>query len=190
MDYAEPAQRALLVEGIRPVLPLIRNTPYGKRIQNKLQREQMDHFGGGGGGYNNQQALVNMALGNQGMGIHAPPSTGGRHVPQTLHQANPLVDVYGTQNGLYSGPGLQNQASYGQGHIAPQLHSLQPQSIDGYVLQGNSSHNQGISPSHSHGGGFGGVSPGFSNVNAFNNVGLTAGTMNDPYQRSNFGYGM
>ncbi|KAL4250611.1 hypothetical protein AB1N83_014074 [Pleurotus pulmonarius] len=38
LDYAEPNQRALLVEGIRPVLPLIRNKPYGKRIQNKLQR--------------------------------------------------------------------------------------------------------------------------------------------------------
>ncbi|KAF8125835.1 armadillo-type protein, partial [Boletus edulis] len=37
-DYVEPTQRALLVEGIRPVLPLIRNTPYGKRIQNKLPR--------------------------------------------------------------------------------------------------------------------------------------------------------
>jgi hypothetical protein len=45
LDYAEPTQRALLVERIRPVRPLIRNTPYGKRIQNKLQREQMDHFG-------------------------------------------------------------------------------------------------------------------------------------------------
>jgi len=49
LDYAEPGQRALLVDGIRPFLPLIRNTPYGKRIQNKLQREQqhLDHFGGG-----------------------------------------------------------------------------------------------------------------------------------------------
>ena len=63
LDYAEPSQRALLVEGIRPVLPLIRNTPYGKRIQNKLQREQMDPFGG----FSSQQTLVNIALSNQGM---------------------------------------------------------------------------------------------------------------------------
>src|ERR1700722_974315 len=102
LDYAEPGQRALLVEGIRPVLPLIRNTPYGKRIQNKLQREQMDHFGGGGGGgYNNQQALVNMALGNQAMTLHhGGPSPGARHIPANLHNAQ-LADVYGTQGGLY-----------------------------------------------------------------------------------------
>jgi hypothetical protein len=197
LDYAEPTQRALLVEGIRPVLPLIRNTPYGKRIQNKLQREQMDHFGGGGGGngsgggYNNQQALVNMALGSQGMGLHhGAHNAGARHISATL-QSNQLAEVYGPQNGLYStgGPGLQGQGSFGQAHMPPQLHGLQPQSIDGYVLQGNSSHNQGISPSHSHGNGFSGVA-GFNNVNPFGNVALNAGSLNDPYQRSNFGYGM
>lgn len=199
LDYAEPNQRALLVEGIRPVLPLIRNTPYGKRIQNKLQREQMDHFGsgsgaggsGGGGGYNNQQA-VNMTIGNQGMGLHhGAPSAGARHIPATL-QNGPMADVYGAQSGLYAaaGPGLPSQASYGQPHhMAPQLHNMQPQSIDGYVLQGNSSHNQGISPSHSHGNGFHGVS-GYNNVNPFGGVGINAGSLNDPYQRPNFGYGM
>ena len=76
LDYAEPSQRALLVEGIRPVLPLIRNTPYGKRIQNKLQREHNDAYGGGGGYHHNQQALVNMALGNQGMGMGPAPGPG------------------------------------------------------------------------------------------------------------------
>lgn len=39
LDYAEPTQRAQLVECIRPILPSIRNTPYGKRIQTKLQRD-------------------------------------------------------------------------------------------------------------------------------------------------------
>lgn len=39
LDYAEPAQRTHLVECIRPILPSIRNTPYGKRIQSKLQRD-------------------------------------------------------------------------------------------------------------------------------------------------------
>ncbi|KAJ1344989.1 hypothetical protein BSLG_000504 [Batrachochytrium salamandrivorans] len=42
LDYAEPSQRAQLVECIRPILPSIRNTPYGKRIQTKIFR---DHFG-------------------------------------------------------------------------------------------------------------------------------------------------
>src|SRR4051794_35802964 len=84
LDYAEPTQRALLVEGIRPVLPLIRNTPYGKRIQNKLQRDQMDQFGGNGSSYHNQQSLVNIALGNQGIGLgHGHPGA-TRHVAPGL----------------------------------------------------------------------------------------------------------
>ncbi|KAF5338450.1 hypothetical protein D9758_012238 [Tetrapyrgos nigripes] len=172
LDYAEPTQRTLLVEGIRPVLPLIRNTPYGKRIQNKLQREQLDQFGG----YHSQQALVNMALGNQGMGL----AQGGRHLTQNLHSGNPLADVYGGQNGLYS---LQPTASYGQGPLASQL--IQPQSIDGYVLQGNSSHNQGVTPAH--GNGFSAAS--FGGVNHFGGSALHS-SLNDPYQRSGFSYGM
>ncbi|TFK40914.1 ARM repeat-containing protein [Crucibulum laeve] len=172
LDYAEPTQRALLVEGIRPVLPLIRNTPYGKRIQNKLQREQLDPFG-----TYNQQALANMTLGSVGMGA----SHGGRHMSPGL-QANPLVDVYGTSNGLYP---VQNQGAFSQSHMTPQLHAMQPQSIDGYVLQGNSSHNQGLSQSH--GGAFNSNS--FTNVGHFGGAAL-AGSINDPYQRSAFGYGM
>ncbi|KAG2183300.1 hypothetical protein INT43_006305 [Umbelopsis isabellina] len=40
LDYADPEQRIKLVDCIRPILPSIRNTPYGKRIQGKLQRDQ------------------------------------------------------------------------------------------------------------------------------------------------------
>ncbi|RDB28480.1 Pumilio domain-containing protein C6G9.14 [Hypsizygus marmoreus] len=181
LDYAEPAQRALLVDGIRPILPLIRNTPYGKRIQNKLQREQMDHFGG----YHGQQNVL--GLGTPGMGSpHGHGGHGGRHMPQPIHQSNPLTDVYGAQNSLYSMP--QSQPSFGQAHMgASPLHGLQPQSIDGYVLQNNSSHNQPLSSSHSHGGGFSGAS--FANVAPFSGAGLSA-SVGDHYQRSSFGYGM
>ena len=157
------------MEGIRPVLPLIRNTPYGKRIQNKLQREQMDPFGG----FPNQQALVNMALSNQGM--NAAPTN--RHMPQM----SPLTDPYGAANGLYTIPG---QGNFGQAHLTAQMHSLQPQSIDGYVLQGNSSHNQALSQQHA--GSF--QAPAFANMPGFG--GGLSGALNDPYQRSAFGYGM
>ncbi|KAJ3539342.1 hypothetical protein NM688_g6376 [Phlebia brevispora] len=42
MSSAEPSACG----GIGRVLPLIRNTPYGKRVQNKLQREQLDGHNG------------------------------------------------------------------------------------------------------------------------------------------------
>jgi len=156
------------VDGIRPVLPLIRNTPYGKRIQNKLQREQqhLDHFGG----YHSQQALaVNMA--NHGAGRHLPA-------------ADPLSSVYSGQNGMYSAAlpsQSQSQAALSQSGLRAPIHSLQPHALDGYVLQSNAGHgpHQGAFST------FGNVGVGSS----FPGVGV-ASSLADPYQRTSFGYSM
>ncbi|KAJ6475628.1 armadillo-type protein [Mycena sanguinolenta] len=168
LDYAEPTQCALLAEGIRPVLPLIRNTPDGKRIQNKLQREQMDHFGRGR--YQHPQSLA--PLGTQGV---VPQ---GRHMPSGLY-SNGLSDIYVGQGGLYG------QSSFWQTHIG-RHHSLGPSSIDSYVLQGNSSH-IGLTSSHHAGGLSGAPSAGIS---PFGRAGFTTSLSGDPYQRSFGGYGM
>jgi len=37
LDYANPGMKARLIEAIRPYLPAIRTTPYGRRIQAKIQ---------------------------------------------------------------------------------------------------------------------------------------------------------
>ncbi|KAF3941188.1 hypothetical protein ABW19_dt0201326 [Dactylella cylindrospora] len=37
LDYAETESRQLLVDNLRPILPSIRMTPYGRRIQSKIQ---------------------------------------------------------------------------------------------------------------------------------------------------------
>ncbi|KAI0296693.1 armadillo-type protein [Russula brevipes] len=164
LDYAEPSQRALLVDGIRPVLPLIRNTPYGKRIQNKLQREQqhLDHFGGG---FHSQQALA----------VNMPNHSASRHVP-----GDPLAGVYSGQNGLYT-PGLpsQSQAGLSQASLRGPIHGLQPHALDGYVLQSNAGHapHQGAFST------FNGVSSSFPGVGVANGLA-------DPYQRTSFGYTM
>ncbi|GAA5856818.1 hypothetical protein JCM9279_002029, partial [Rhodotorula babjevae] len=82
LDYAEPAQRAQLIETIRPILPMIRNTPYGKRIQSKIQRETSDHMRhGGGGGYHHHQHFV-PAGGFYGVG---PPMHHGAPPPHALN---------------------------------------------------------------------------------------------------------
>ncbi|KAG9314721.1 ARM repeat-containing protein [Chiua virens] len=161
-----------------PVLPLIRNTPYGKRIQNKLQREQVDNYNGG---YHGPQ-IMNMNMNNQALGL-GHPSAAGRHLPQNIHPSGPIAEMYGSQAGLY---GMQGQGSYGHSHLAPpQLHGLQARSIDGYVLQNSSPHNPSLTPPHTHASGYSGVSA-YPNV-SFGNIGLT-GSLSDPYQ--SYGYGM
>ncbi|EON61784.1 hypothetical protein W97_01001 [Coniosporium apollinis CBS 100218] len=37
MDYADPEMKVRLIDAIRPILPGIRQTPYGRRIQQKIQ---------------------------------------------------------------------------------------------------------------------------------------------------------
>lgn len=36
LDYADPETKTKLVDAIRPILPAIRQTPYGRRIQSKI----------------------------------------------------------------------------------------------------------------------------------------------------------
>ncbi|EPS92758.1 hypothetical protein FOMPIDRAFT_1033894 [Fomitopsis schrenkii] len=167
LDYAEPAQRALLVEGIRPVLPLIRNTPYGKRIQNKLQREHVDGFGGGGG-YHQHSPI---GLSPQGMGMSGH---GGRPMSPQLHSPGSLADAYTASNGVYGGPGLP------QGHLhASQLHGLQLTGIDSHVMQGSNNHSPRLTPPHTHASGF----------SSYGGINLYTVGVADPYERS-YAYGM
>ncbi|KAJ9097848.1 hypothetical protein QFC19_006638 [Naganishia cerealis] len=139
LDYADPSQRMLLVECIRPILPMIRNTPYGKRIQSKLQREQMggghqDHYSGGGGSsnggggnsnYGHQGGMMSLGgnmhgngyMGGGRGGYHSQPHP--RHLGHhNMHHPNALSEVYGhAQQGMggYGGPGYQNGMGGGYG---------------------------------------------------------------------------
>ncbi|CCO26760.1 Pumilio domain-containing protein C6G9,14 [Rhizoctonia solani AG-1 IB] len=173
LDYAEPTQRMLLVEGIRPILPLIRNTPYGKRIQSKLQREQMENhqqYGGGHNGYNPSHAsLVNLAMNGNNIGMS------GRHVSQPSIHHSPLADAYNRPN-LYNIPQQMH-------------HGIQQQPIDHYGTPHMMASNLHHSPMT--------TTAAFPNVSGFSNpmqnnygaLGISAG-MSDPYQRANFPYGM
>jgi len=43
LNIAKPGQYRQLVEEIKPRLPALRNTPYGKRIQNKIAKDCIDN---------------------------------------------------------------------------------------------------------------------------------------------------
>ena len=105
LDYCDMGQRIVLVEAIRPILPSIRNTPYGKRIQSKLAREdssfaQYPYGGGGRGGFRG---------GAGGGGSYQ------RHLGRPQHQhINALTEVYGSQ-----GPPFMHGNHYGMPHGGP-----------------------------------------------------------------------
>ncbi|WVQ85355.1 hypothetical protein IAT38_007520 [Cryptococcus sp. DSM 104549] len=108
LDYCEIGQRMVLVECIRPILPSIRNTPYGKRIQSKLAREDAsfapyNNGGGGGGGFGRGGG------GHRG-GFHN--NTRGHIGRPQLQHVNALTDIYGGGgpfmqygHGQHGGPG-------------------------------------------------------------------------------------
>ena len=91
-----------------------------------------------------------------------------------------LHDIYNTQAGLYMPP---PQPSFGQNPLASQLHAMQPQAIDAYLLQGVSNPAMaGTHPTQFGGASFATMPTPFA--------GAMGGGMNDHYQRSGFAYGM
>jgi len=196
-----------LVEGIRPILPLIRNTPYGKRIQSKLQREQMDAANSGhyGGGYT-AQGIPNIGMGSlgaaHGHGHGHGPQARHLHGGQSMHHPTQLGDMY-NQSSLYSlqnGAGLTSHSHSQPGLGQTQMHSQQLHAglqhhspIEGYVLQNNSHAAIGAN----HGSAAFNTAGGFSNpLGGISTFGSTVGLGNgitDPYHQqraASFPYGM
>ncbi|GAA6061092.1 hypothetical protein JCM10212_006293 [Sporobolomyces blumeae] len=119
LDYAEPAQRAQLIETIRPILPMIRNTPYGKRIQSKIQRETNDHMRHGG--YHGHYIPAGGHFYGMPPSMHAPhqyiaPHPGMHHGPPPPHG----MGEYGGRGSPYVGIGAIG------GYPAPPPHAGGP----------------------------------------------------------------
>lgn len=184
LDYAEPNQRAVLVDYIRPILPLIRNTPYGKRIQSKLQREQVEashvqHYGVPNYHANQAALLALTANGLNGVGQ-------GRHLhQQSLHHAGQLVDPYANQSSLYSHglpTGLHNQSH---------MHGVPQQTLDAVYGSHQALQRTGGGTSlMNNAAAFGGIQAYSTPVGGNFNVSLPLGNgIQDHYGRSNYGYG-
>jgi hypothetical protein len=116
LDYADPLQRMQLVECIRPILPMIRNTPYGKRIQSKLQRDNLDmggppaHAGHAGG---MPYSLMHAAHQQQLQAMAAMAGRPGGPAP-------PPPEFLGMNNMPY------NAAAHGALHQQPGAHMMHP----------------------------------------------------------------
>lgn len=91
LDYANPAMKAALIEAIRPVLPSIRTTPYGRRIQAKIQ------------------ASEGVSSNTSGQATPVDASTSQAVVPRQMHQrglSNASATSYLSGNSGFANAGL------------------------------------------------------------------------------------
>ncbi|KAL8641693.1 MAG: hypothetical protein Q9228_001524 [Teloschistes exilis] len=120
LDYADPETKAHLVEAIRPILPAIRQTPYGRRIQSKILGADVHGRLSGGGTPNESSAPGQIPLNRQ-------ITNGINMVPYGTQQLN----GYGQHSG-FSTPTQANFAANGnqmRGHqYAPSNASSQSHS--------------------------------------------------------------
>lgn len=106
LDYADPVQRMRLVECIRPILPVIRNTPYGKRIQSKLLRDNLDLGPQNGGPYGYPQHQYGGQQYGMGGGYQRPPGGGG-YMGYGGHQGQMVGQYPYQQHQMYGGAPAQ-----------------------------------------------------------------------------------
>lgn len=101
LDYADPETKSLLVEAIRPILPSIRQTPYGRRISSKIMGGEVHGRLSGGGTPNESSAPGQIPINRQ---ITNGPAIASYAVQQ--------VNGYGTHSG-FSTPTQANFSASG-----------------------------------------------------------------------------
>ena len=143
---------------------MIRNTPYGKRIQSKLQRDQFDatHSSGAYG-------------------------TGGfsRPYPQTSMRRSSQIDPYMQGSTMYGVPQAGPQQMVSTPLIPAQVRHVAPQPMDPYSSQTYGQPRNGVAglvnSQYSH------VAPSYTgSMNG--NAGYINSSMPDPYQRAAYPY--
>lgn len=98
MDYADADTKSRLVEAIRPLLPAVRQTPHGRRIQSKiLALDGQGHFSGNG----------------------TPNDRSSGQIPLSIQMTSgPMANPYNAPTGTYSlnngHPASQYRSTYSQ----------------------------------------------------------------------------
>jgi len=115
MDYADPDTKARIIEAIRPILPAIRQTPYGRRIQGKIMgTDGQGRLSGASSGQitpNDISSPGQIPVGRQ--------LTTGLQQPQYPVQSQ---NNFSNMNGIYANPlngGFQPSVNPGPGSMVP-----------------------------------------------------------------------
>ena len=144
LDYADPDTRAKLVDTIRPILPSIRQTPYGRRLQSKIaasdgagrrsgigtpsdptnpgQISMATQSSGGANGYGSYNG------GNKG---YAPQANGGYPANMATFTVPTPVN-YGQPHFGNGSPNFSQYTSEHQGTIQQPLSAYGRQAMNGF----------------------------------------------------------
>lgn len=119
LDYADPETKTRLVEAIRPILPSIRQTPYGRRIQSKIMGVDMHGRLSGGGTPNDTSSPGQIPLARQ---ITNGPAMASYPVQQ---QVNGYGSGFSTPTQAnFAAPGNHMHGhQYGASNASSQTHS-------------------------------------------------------------------
>lgn len=146
LDYADPETREKLVENIRPILPSIRQTPYGRRIQSKIVANDSRgrHSGMGTPVDPTNPGQIAMARQPSGAQSHYNVFSGmnGAYTSQMTggFQGNGSISTYTPSTLGNSTQPMYTNASAGMGQYAPEnqtaIHQPTPsfarQPLDGF----------------------------------------------------------
>lgn len=101
LEYATPHQKYRLVESIRPILPQIRTTPYGRRIQAKIST--FDNRGSAA-----SSGQVTPADNTQGQ---IPLRTNGGNHGRVTHTSGPVIQNNGPNGGMAANQAMRHTLS-------------------------------------------------------------------------------
>jgi hypothetical protein len=132
LDYADPETRGKLVEAIRPILPSIRQTPYGRRIQSKILGSEVSGRLSGLTTPNDMSSPGQLPLGRQ---IPSGPGSFGAAVSQ----ANGL---YSSNQNMFGANGIMGNTHYNSNGAGMPQHSHQVSNGSSNLGQYNSINGQ------------------------------------------------
>ncbi|KAK9389269.1 armadillo-type protein [Lipomyces mesembrius] len=131
LDFADPQTRQVLVDVIRPILPSIRNTPYGRRIQSKIIGSPVGAAASSPNGNAPSSPFQAYPRGN-GNGNTGPNMLVRRMQGLEIQDSNAMHAVNGSTGSAYGAESSRGQQSEHQpGQQQNSRHQTQPQAQNG-----------------------------------------------------------
>ncbi len=135
LEFAPPELCLLLIDSMRPILPSIRQTPYGRRIMSKVQERE-----GRLAAYTGRNASGQVSPHNS-QSTEAAPAFASQATGASAYQPPSSSTYQPSGSAAYQPPMYTATANYGSNIASPQPHRLSNPPLPNHLQ--NSVHNQG-----------------------------------------------